>query len=68
MREVVVRDDALLPTQSFGFGMALGVLLGFAVGSLLAVRLGAETLNFLREGVARLLGRRNRVNFELLLQ
>ncbi len=56
------------PGQFFGVGMTVGVLVGFAVGSILALRLGDETIDALRDVVDRLTGRREHVNFELLLQ
>jgi hypothetical protein len=56
------------PSQFFGIGMTVGVLVGFVVGSVLALWLGDETLDALRDLLDRLGGRRDRVNFELLLQ
>ena len=49
-------------------GMTLGVLLGFLAGSALTLLIGEAALNMAKEVVDRLSGRRNRVNFELLLQ
>ena len=54
--------------QFFGIGMTVGVLVGFLVGSILALRLGDETLEAIKELIDRLAGRQDRVNFELLLQ
>ena len=49
-------------------GMTIGVLVGFVAGSALTLLLGDATLGAVRDLVDRLSGRRNRVNFELLLQ
>jgi hypothetical protein len=48
--------------------MTVGVLVGFLVGSILALRLGDETLEAIKDLIDRLAGRQDRVNFELLLQ
>lgn len=62
------RDASLHPSQFFAAGLTLGVLVGFVLGSLLALWLGDETLEALRYLVDRVMGRRQRINFELLLQ
>lgn len=54
--------------QVFGVGVTLGMLLGFALGSLVAMRLGDDILEAVSHLVDRLSGRDDRVNFELLLQ
>ena len=59
---------AFHPGQFFGMGVTIGVLVGFVAGSIVALWLGDETVAAVRELVNRLTGRRNRVNFELLLQ
>lgn len=56
------------PSQFFGAGLTIGVLVGFVLGSLLARWLGDETLEAMRYLVDRAMGRRQRINFELLLQ
>ncbi len=56
------------PGQIFGIGVTLGVVVGLIVGSLLAIRLGDETLTAIRNLVERISARDDRVNFELLLQ
>jgi hypothetical protein len=68
MKLYLRRDATLQPSQFFGVGMTIGVLVGFIVGSIFALRLGDETIEALRDVVDRLAGRRDRVNFELLLQ
>ena len=52
----------------FGIGLSLGVVIGIAVGSVVALRLGSATLSSMRGMLDRMSGRRNQVNFELLLQ
>jgi hypothetical protein len=54
--------------QFFGVGVTLGILVGFVLGSLLAMRVGEAVLDGLTQLMDRLSGRRERVNFELLLQ
>jgi hypothetical protein len=54
--------------QLFGVGISLGILLGFILGSLVAIRIGDDVLDALSSLIDRLTGRRDRVNFELLLQ
>ena len=54
--------------QFFGIGMTVGVLVGFLFGSVFALTLGNETLEAGKDLVDRLTGRRDQVNFELLLQ
>ena len=62
------RHGMFHPSQFFGVGMTVGVLVGFVVGSILAVRLGEETLEAVRDVIDRVAGRHDRVNFELLVQ
>jgi hypothetical protein len=52
----------------FGVGVTLGILLGFLLGSLIAMRLGDDVLEAISRVIDRLAGRRDQVNFELLLQ
>lgn len=54
--------------QFFGVGVTLGILLGFVIGSLVAIRLGDDVLDATSHIIDRLSGRDDRVNFELLLQ
>ena len=49
-------------------GLSIGVVVGFAVGSFVALRLGRETADTVRNLFGRMAGRNNQVNFELLLQ
>lgn len=52
----------------FGIGLGLGVILGIAVGSIVALRLGSPTMGTMRGLLDRVSARRNQVHFELLLQ
>lgn len=48
--------------------MTLGILVGFVLGSLVAMRLGESVVEGLSHLMERVAGRRERINFELLLQ
>ena len=61
-------EPACRTGRAFGAGMTVGVALGFAVGTVLAMSLGDEAVEAVRGLLDRVSGRRNRVNFELLLQ
>ena len=63
-----VNREGLEHAGPFVGGVTLGVLVGFVAGSALTLLVGDATLGAVRELVDRLSGRRNRVNFELLLQ
>ena len=52
----------------FGIGLSLGIVIGIAVGSIVALRLGSDAVESVRGLLARMSGRNNQVNFELLLQ
>jgi hypothetical protein len=52
----------------FGIGLSVGVVIGIAVGSIVALRLGSNAVDTVRGLLARVSGRNNQVNFELLLQ
>jgi hypothetical protein len=54
--------------QFFGAGVTLGILVGFVLGSLVAMRLGESVVEGLSHLMERVAGRRERINFELLLQ
>ncbi len=44
------------------------MLVGFVAGSIVALWLGDESIEAARDAIDRVTGRRDRVNFELLLQ
>lgn len=52
----------------FGAGVSLGMLAGILIGSLVTLWLGEAVLDLAHRMLDRLAGRRERVNFELLLQ
>jgi hypothetical protein len=54
--------------QVFALGVGLGMLLGVAVGSLVAARLSDEAIELLHRIGARLGGHDQRLDFEALLQ
>ena len=54
--------------QVFGAGVSLGMLAGILIGSLVTLWLGEAAIDLMHRMLARLSGRRERVNFELLLQ
>jgi hypothetical protein len=52
----------------FGAGVSLGMLAGILIGSLVTLWLGEAVLDAAHRMLDRLSGRRERVNFGLLLQ
>jgi len=60
--------DGMGRPQVFGAGVSLGMLTGIVIGSLVTLWLGEAALELAHRMVERLSGRRDRVNFELLLQ
>jgi hypothetical protein len=52
----------------FGAGVSLGMLAGILIGSLVTLWLGEAVVDAAHRMLERLSGRRERVNFELLLQ
>lgn len=52
----------------FGAGVSLGMLAGILIGSLVTLWLGQAVADAAHRMLDRLSGRRERVNFELLLQ
>lgn len=54
--------------QVFGAGVSLGMLAGILIGSLVTLWLGEAAIDLIHRMIARLSGRRERINFELLLQ
>ncbi|MDP8924796.1 MAG: hypothetical protein M3O34_18235 [Chloroflexota bacterium] len=63
-----VNRAGLMHAGPFVGGMTVGVLVGFVAGSALTLLIGEATLEAVKDLVDRLSGRRDRVNFELLLQ
>jgi hypothetical protein len=54
--------------QVFGAGISLGMFAGIVIGSLVTLWLGEVALEYLHRTIDRVSGRREQVNFELLLQ
>jgi hypothetical protein len=60
--------DGMGRPQVFGAGISLGVLAGILIGSLVTMWLGDAAIDLAHRMIDRFGGRRDRVNFELLLQ
>jgi hypothetical protein len=60
-------DDNGQP-KVFGAGVSLGMFAGILIGSLVTLWLGEAALDLAHRMLDRVSGRRERVNFELLLQ
>jgi len=60
--------DGLRRPQVFGAGVSLGMCAGIVIGSLVTLWLGEAALDLAHRMLDRMSGRRERVNFELLLQ
>jgi len=54
--------------QFFALGIAVGTAVGFVIGSALALRIGDEGVEALRQAILRLFRRDEGPKFELLLQ
>jgi hypothetical protein len=54
--------------QVFGAGVSLGMLAGILIGSLVTLWLGDAAVDLAHKIIDKLSGRRDKVNFELLLQ
>ncbi|TME30704.1 MAG: ribosome silencing factor [Chloroflexi bacterium] len=60
--------DSIGRPQVFGAGVSLGMLAGILIGSLVTLWLGEAAIDLIHRMLDRLSGKRERVNFELLLQ
>ena len=60
--------DSIGRPRGFGAGVSLGMLAGILIGSLVTWWVGEAALDLAHPMLDRLSGRRERVNFELLLQ
>ena len=54
--------------QLFGAGVSLGMFAGILIGSLVTLWLGEAAMDLAHRMLDRMTGKRERVNFELLLQ
>ena len=61
-------SDGMGRPQVFGAGVSLGMFAGIVIGSIVAMWLGEAAVDMAHRWIERLGGRRERVNFELLLQ
>jgi hypothetical protein len=61
-------EDGMGRPQIFGAGVSLGMFAGILIGSLVTLWLGEAVIDVAHRMLDRLFGRRERVNFELLLQ
>ena len=61
-------DDGMGRPQLFGAGVSLGMCAGIVIGSVVTLWLGEAVLDVAHRMLDRMSGRRERVNFELLLQ
>ena len=61
-------QDGIGRPQVFGVGVSVGMLAGILIGSLVAMWLGDAAIDLAHRLVDRMSGRRERINFELLLQ
>jgi len=64
----MVDGDGIRRPQLFGAGVSLGMCAGILIGSLVTLWLGEAAMDLAHRLIDRMSGRRERVNFELLLQ
>jgi hypothetical protein len=60
--------DGMGRPQVFGAGVSLGMCAGILIGSLVTLWIGEAALDLAHRVFERMSGKRERVNFELLLQ
>ncbi len=60
--------DRIGRPQAFGVGVSVGMFAGIVIGSLVTLWLGDSALDLAHRILERFGGRRQNVNFELLLQ
>ena len=60
--------DGMGRPQVFGAGVSLGMCAGILIGSLVTLWIGEAALDLAHRVLERMSGKRERVNFELLLQ
>jgi hypothetical protein len=64
----MVDGDGIRRPQLFGAGVSLGMFAGILIGSLVTLWLGEAAMDLAHRMLDRISGKRERVNFELLLQ
>jgi hypothetical protein len=60
--------DGMGRPQVFGAGVSLGMFAGILIGSVVTLWVGEAVIDLAHRLLERISGRRDRVNFELLLQ
>jgi hypothetical protein len=63
-----VDEDGMGRPTIFGAGLSVGMFAGIVIGSVVTIWLGEAVLDAAHRMLDRMSGRRERVNFELLLQ
>jgi hypothetical protein len=61
-------EEGMRRPHVFGAGVSVGMLAGILIGSLVTVWLGDAAVDLAHRVIDRLAGRREHINFELLLQ
>ena len=64
----MVDGDGIRRPQLFGAGVSLGMFAGILIGSLVTLWLGEAVMDLAHRMLDRMSGKRDRINFELLLQ
>ena len=64
----MVDGDGIRRPRIFGAGVSLGMFAGILIGSLVTLWLGEAAIDMAHRVLDRMSGKRQRVNFELLLQ
>jgi hypothetical protein len=64
----MVDGDGIRRPQLFGAGVSLGMFAGILIGSLVTLWLGEAAMDLAHRMLDRMSGKRERINFELLLQ
>jgi hypothetical protein len=63
-----MEDAGVKREQFFALGVALGTALGLVLGSMIAIRIGDEGVEAVRQIVGKLVGQDDEPKFEYLLQ
>ena len=64
----MVDGDGIRRPQLFGAGVSLGMFAGILIGSLVTLWLGEAAMDLAHRMLDHMSGKRDRINFELLLQ
>ena len=63
-----MEDAGVKREQFFALGVALGTAFGFVIGSMIALRIGDEGVEAVRQILGKVIGRDDEPKFEYLLQ